>query len=356
MMWIDNLLEKNIVPDSFIRVGIQQLLRQRQKESQRATISDPQYLQNYIDSLKASPIAVETDKANEQHYEVPTEFYLRVLGKHLKYSCALWENELATIPASQWADKLHEAETAMLQLTCERADLSDGQTVLELGCGWGSLSLWMAAHYPNSLIVSVSNSATQKEYIDGQALERGLGNLKVVTADMNDFQTVARFDRIVSVEMFEHMRNYEQLMHKVSNLLVDGGKLFVHIFTHLNTPYFFEDNDGTDWMARYFFSGGQMPSRELLLHFADEVSIERLWHVNGVHYQKTCEAWLQRMDREKDEINDIFKTAYGEHQITKWTVYWRVFFMACAELFGFRGGEEWFVTHYRFVKRGVQAD
>lgn len=351
-MWREKLLERNVVPDSLIRMGIRQLLQQRLDECRQACTDDPDYLQHYIDSLKSSPVAVHTAEANEQHYEVPTGFYQLALGSHLKYSCAWYGGRIADVPVQSASDVLDQAEEAMLALTCERAELANGQNILELGCGWGSLSLWMAAKYPGSRITAVSNSATQKEYIDRQAKILGLTNLQIITADMNDFQTVAHFDRIVSIEMFEHMRNYEALLRKVSRFLTNDGKLFVHIFTHKTTPYLFEVKDDSDWMSKYFFTGGQMPSRELLLHFAEDLKIERLWHVNGVHYQKTCEAWLQKMDSARDQVEKIFRETYGEENVRKWWVYWRVFFMACAELFGYNGGEEWFVTHYRFAKRG----
>ena len=240
----------------------------------------------------------------------------------------------------------------MLAITCERADLQSGQTVLELGCGWGSLSLYMAKEFPESRFVGVSNSRTQKEYIDAQAKIRNLKNLEIITADMNIFETPRRFDRIVSVEMFEHMRNYQKLMAKAASFLNPDGKLFVHIFTHREFSYLYDETDDKDWIAKYFFTGGIMPADDLLLYFQDHFQIANHWRVSGTHYQKTSECWLANMDAHRKEIIPIFQKTYGE-QYQKWWVYWRVFFMSCAELWGYRGGDEWIVSHYLFQKRSA---
>jgi len=298
-------------------------------------------LQAHIDGLRQSPIAIQTQAANEQHYEVPTPFYQFALGKRLKYSSGYWPTDVST---------LDEAEEKMLALTCARAELVDGQRILELGCGWGSLSLWMAEKYPQARITAVSNSRTQKDHIDTEAAQRGLKNLTIVTADMNVFDSAETFDRVVSVEMFEHMKNYQILLAKVARWLAPGGKLFVHIFTHREIAYHYEDKGPGDWMTRYFFAGGQMPSHDTLLHFQDDLRLETRWAVSGTHYQKTAEAWLENMDAHRAEILPLFAQTYGEAQTTRWWVYWRVFFMACAELWGYRGGDEWIVSHYRFRK------
>lgn len=320
-------------------------MRQRLREEDAGSPDARQAkLSSFIEHLRKSPIAIETRAANAQHYEVPTEFYQSVLGKHMKYSCGYW-------PENSTRYHLNESEEAMLALTCERAGLVDGQDILELGCGWGSLSLFMAQRYPSSQIQAVSNSRTQKAYIDGQSQARGIANLKIVTADMNLFETHERFDRVVSVEMFEHMRNEEALMAKIAGWLKPGGKLFVHIFVHKDFAYTFDVKDSTDWMSRHFFTGGIMPSDDLLLYFQRDLAIERHWRVDGTHYQRTSEAWLSRMDENRAAIMPIFEETYGHSDAVKWWVYWRIFFMSCAELWGFRGGTEWFVSHYLFSKK-----
>ncbi|MHB1050386.1 MAG: SAM-dependent methyltransferase [Bacteroidota bacterium] len=340
---ISTLLEKNILPDWLIRIGIRRLLAQRLREEHKGNAAAQQaHLMELIEFLKSSPIAVNTHDANEQHYEVPTEFFRLVMGKHMKYSSGYWKNGVTSIDQS---------EADMLDLTTERAELKDGMSILELGCGWGSLSLFMAAKYPNAKITGVSNSRTQKEYIDAAAAERGLKNLTIITTDMNTFTIDSTFDRVVSVEMFEHMRNYEKLLEKVFGFLNENGKLFVHIFTHKTYAYLFEVKDETDWMSKYFFTGGIMPSDHLLMYFPKHLAIEKHWHVPGVHYYKTSEAWLSNMDANKQEIQKIFAETYGEDQMTKWWVYWRVFFMSCAELWGYNNGEEWIVSHYLFEKK-----
>jgi cyclopropane-fatty-acyl-phospholipid synthase len=344
MLNVNDLLAKDLLPDAVIRFGIRQRLahvisknKEPNIEAQRAR------LLRYVAELKAMPVAIATQEANEQHYEVPTRFYQLCLGKHLKYSSGYWPEDTTTFD---------ESEAIMLAMTCERADLADGQRILELGCGWGSLSLWMAEHYPNAQITSVSNSRTQKEFIDAEAAKRGLKNLTIVTANMISFEGVGDgiFDRCVSVEMFEHMKNYQELLRRVSTWLKSGGKLFVHIFTHRDYAYHFEATSEADWMAKYFFTGGQMPSDDLLLYFQDHLNIEAHWCVSGMHYSKTSEAWLSKMDANKAEIMPLFRQTYGEDQAVKWWSYWRIFFMACAELWGYREGEEWIVSHYRFTK------
>jgi len=342
-MWYNSLLEKNKIPDYFIRIGIRKLLKQRlQEEKKDNTEAQQIYLMQLIDELKASPIAINTQDANEQHYEVPTEFYKYCLGKYLKYSSGYWKKGVTDINTS---------EKDMLELTCERAELQNGQLVLELGCGWGSLSLFMAAKYPQSNFTVVSNSRTQKIYIDEQAQQRGISNLTVITANINDFTLDKTFDRVVSAEMFEHMRNYKKLMKLVSSFLKPEGKLFVHIFTHKDLAYKFEVKDASDWMSKYFFTGGIMPSDDLLLYFNQHLSIEKHWHVSGTHYSKTSEAWLHNMDAHKADIIPLFEKTYGTENAIKWWVYWRIFYMACAELWAYNNGEEWMVSHYLFTKK-----
>jgi cyclopropane-fatty-acyl-phospholipid synthase len=342
-MWYTSLLEKNKVPDRIIRFGIRRLLKQRLREEKKVNPEAQQiHLMHLIEELKNSPIAIHTKEANEQHYEVPTEFYQFCLGKHLKYSSGYWKESVTDIDTS---------EKDMLELTCERAELVDGQSVLELGCGWGSLSLFMSEKFPKSSFTVISNSATQKLYIHEQAKLRGINNLKVLTVNINDFKLDESFDRVVSVEMFEHMRNYQKLMHLVYDHLKPEGKLFVHIFTHKEFAYKFEVKDESDWMSKYFFTGGIMPTDHLLLYFNEHLTIEKHWRVNGKHYSKTSEAWLRNMDSHKTEILKLFSDVYGKEHALKWWVYWRIFFMACAELWGYNNGGEWMVSHYLFNRK-----
>ena len=342
-MWYQSLLEKNLIPDIFIRQGIKNLLRQRLRDEKKENPEkQKQHLLDLVQELKNSPIAVHTKDANEQHYEVPTEFFQYCLGKHLKYSSGFWKENVRDIDQS---------ESDMLELTCERAQLQDGQQVLELGCGWGSLSLFMSAKYPGSEFTVVSNSKTQKLYIDEQAKKRGIKNLSVITCDINEFSIDKKFDRVVSVEMFEHLRNYHLLFKRIASFMNDDAKMFVHIFTHKEFAYKFEVKDESDWMSKYFFTGGIMPSNDLFSYFNDDLVIREQWIVNGIHYSKTSEAWLKNMDKNKSAIIPLFEKTYGKENALKWWVYWRIFYMACAELWGFNKGEEWMVCHYLFTKK-----
>ncbi|MBA4137422.1 MAG: SAM-dependent methyltransferase [Opitutus sp.] len=338
---IDFLLSRDLVPDWLIRIGIRRLLRQRLREIHHP--APVLRVAQFAHQLRAMPVAINTAESKEQHYEVPTAFYARCLGPRLKYSSCLYERD---------DDTLAQAEERMLALTCSRARIADGQRILELGCGWGSLTLWMAEHFPQSRITGVSHSRTQREHILRAAEQRGLRNVEIVTCDMNDFAAEAgAFDRVVSVEMFEHMKNWPELMARVARWLKPGGMFFAHVFVHATTPYHFEVRDETDWMSKYFFTGGMMPSHDLFAQFQENLQLVEDWKVNGTHYARTSEHWLQNMDAHRAEIMPLFAQTYGAAHATRWWNYWRVFYLACAELWNFRSGLEWHVSHYLFRKR-----
>lgn len=329
------LAEKGLLPDPLIRFGIKSLLKERLDELSNVSQED------VVVELRNSELSVASNEANEQHYTVPTEFYSLVLGKYKKYSCCYYKDSTQT---------LSEAEREALDLVAERAELIDGQDILELGCGWGSFSLYAAKKYPNSKITSVSNSSTQKEYIDARAKENGLTNLNVVTADINTFEVSSRFDRIVSIEMFEHVRNYEVLFKNLDNWLNSQGKVFIHVFCHKENAYLFEEVDDTDWMSKFFFTGGVMPSLSLFDKFKGNLKLESNWKVNGTHYQKTAEDWLSNLYENREQIMPILEENYGSRLAKIWFNRWRIFFLSCSELFGYKEGKEWLVGHYLFSK------
>ena len=338
-----DLTESGLLPDSLVRAGIRRLLKTRLQQIHADDVElSATALGAFVEMMKASEVAPLPERANEQHYEVPAEFFAEALGKHRKYSCCFWQPSTTC---------LEEAESDALRITCERAGIRDGMHVLDMGCGWGSLSLWIAGHYPNCRVHAVSNSISQHDFIVAAAARRGLGNLTVEVCDMNDFDAGRRFDRIVSIEMFEHMRNYEKLFARVARWLAPEGQFFMHIFCHRSTPYEFIDQGPQDWMTRFFFAGGIMPSDDLPLYFQDHLKINQRWRWNGQHYARTSNAWLKQMDDCRHLIMPILKDTYGPASANTWFVRWRIFFMACAELFDYNNGEEWFVGHYLFDRR-----
>lgn len=338
-----NWTEQGIVPDVMIRAGIRRLLRQRLDEINANDVAAAaESTQAFLEQIRQGPVALVPEVANEQHYEMPAEFFGQVLGAHRKYSACYWPAGVTSLDA---------AEAAALSATCEHARLSDGLSILELGCGWGSLTLWMAAHYPRSRITAVSNSHSQRAHILGKAAKRGLNNIEVITEDMNGFDAGAQFDRVVSVEMFEHMRNWPELFRRIHGWLKPHGQFFLHVFVHRTTPYAFVERDASDWMSRHFFSGGMMPSDDLALFCQRHLQIATRWRWDGTHYARTANTWLANMDARRRSILPILERTYGAANAEQWWMRWRIFFMACAELFAYEAGQQWWVSHYLFERR-----
>ena len=336
--------ETGLVPDSVIRAGIRRLLDRKLKEIHATDVEKSAIIKNrFVAMMSGSPVALVPELANEQHYEVPAEFFSEVLGQNRKYSCCYWPSGV---------EDLESAEEAALQVTVERAGIENGMKVLDLGCGWGSLSLWIAEHFPNASVTSVSNSRSQHDFITNAARNRGLANVEVHVADMNDFAAPGTYDRIVSVEMFEHMRNYPELFRRIKSWLEPEGRFFMHIFCHRTTPYEYIDKGPSDWMSRHFFSGGIMPSADLPMRIGGDLAVESHWQWNGDHYARTLRAWLQRMDSRRNAVMPILEETYGKEQADRWRMRWRIFFMACEELFAFNDGREWYVGHYLLKRVG----
>jgi cyclopropane-fatty-acyl-phospholipid synthase len=329
------MAEKGLLPLPLLRMGVRGLVSQRLRDA----AAGPD-VASFVRTLERSPLALTPEKANEQHYEVPPEFFELVLGPRLKYSGAYW-------PAG--VTSLAQAETAMLQLTCERAQIEDGQDILELGCGWGSLTLYMAQAFPESRITAVSNSTAQRRFIEGRAP----GNVQVITEDMNDLALDDSFDRVVSVEMFEHMRNYRELLRRIRSWMRPEARLFVHIFCHRTYAYPYETEGADNWMGRHFFAGGIMPSFDLLSRFNEDLRMEAEWKLDGRHYGETARAWRKNLENRRGEVLRVFEETYGD-EATRWYHRWRLFFLACEELFDYRAGSEWVVGHYRLAPRGLR--
>jgi cyclopropane-fatty-acyl-phospholipid synthase len=340
------LAERGLLPDALLRYGIRRQCEDRlHAELDGGLEAQATRFLERIEHLRNSPVAIHTDAANAQHYELPPTFFKHCLGKRLKYSCAYYPRGDET---------LDQAEEAMLALYGERAELADGQHILELGCGWGSLTLWMAEHFPNARITAISNSKPQREHIEAQCRVHGFVNVQIITCDVNRLQLdPAQYDRCVSIEMFEHMRNYETLLGNIAGWLKPGGKLFVHIFAHKTLMYPFETEGEDNWMGRHFFTGGLMPASDTLLWFQRDLKIEQRWHVDGSHYQRTADHWLQNQDAARNDVMAVMREAYGEATAALWFQRWRMFWMACAEMFGYADGQEWLVAHYRFARPDV---
>jgi cyclopropane-fatty-acyl-phospholipid synthase len=332
------LAERGWLPDALIRVGIRSFVRARLEEQRQGGSSATALAER----LKSMPIAVEAATANQQHYEVPPEFFELVLGRRLKYSCGYWPAGTTTLDG---------AEEAMLALTAERAGVEDGMDVLDLGCGWGSFALWLAERQPRTRVVAASNSAAQGRFIAARAAASGLTNVEVVTADINSLMFPERYDRVVSVEMFEHARNYQRLLGRIRAWLRPHGQLFVHIFCHRDHAYLYDTEGASNWMARHFFTGGTMPSANLLAHFQDDLMLDTSWWLDGTHYARTAEAWLANLDRTRSQVEALFRRSRPDDQVAGSVQRWRLFFLGCAEMLAFSAGSEWGVGHYRFVRR-----
>ncbi|MCG8469972.1 MAG: cyclopropane-fatty-acyl-phospholipid synthase family protein [Gemmatimonadetes bacterium] len=326
--------------DSISRVGIRWLVRSRLRAIDRRAPLDES-------TLRAGPIAPAPREANEQHYEVPARFFDLVLGPWRKYSSGLWESGTTT---------LEDAEAAMMRLACERAGLEDGHDVLDLGCGWGALSLFIATSYPETKVLAVSHSDAQRAFIESEANRRGLDNVRVLTRDVSELELDSDgFDRVFSIEMFEHMNNYEELMRRITDWMRPGATLFVHVFCHRRAAYRFETTGAGDWMAREFFTGGLMPSASLLRSFQGALVPGDDRFLSGEHYAKTAEAWLARLDARRDAVRELFAETYGPHHADRHVQRWRLFFLAVAETFGFRDGDEWGLAHHTFHKPAARA-
>ena len=339
---LDQALQRDLLPDSVLRLGSRWGARARVRQEGVGGVEETEYrIRALIERMSSGPIAEATDVANEQHYELPPEFFGLFLGPRRKYSGCLWSDGVSDLAG---------AEEAMLALTCARAGIADGMKILDLGCGWGSLSLWLAERYPRAEILGVSNSNSQREWIMAEAERRGLTNLEIRTQDVNDFGADGdgfAFDRVVSIEMFEHMRNWKELLRRISTWLEPDGKCWIHVFTHRTLPYLFE---GT-WAAERFFTAGLMPSHELFSFFQDDLVLADRWVVDGTHYARTLQAWLRRLDANRDEALRILGRTAPPTKARQLLGTWRLFLLSTDEIWSHKHGDEWLVSHYLLAPR-----
>ena len=338
-MWYNALLSRGLIPDFLLRRGVRSQGKQRLLMMKKGNPINE--YKDFLEEASSGDIAIHTNDANNQHYEVDSEFFQYCLGKNLKYSSCYWNEDTSG---------LDEAEENMLELYCKRAEVKDGMDILDIGCGWGSLSLFLANKYPQCNITGVSNSTSQKNFIDNEASKRSLENLKIITSDINDFSSSKQFDRIISIEMFEHTKNSKKLLDSINSWLKPEGTFFMHVFAHKDNPYYFDSNQNNAWMAKYFFTGGMMPNHNLFKDLKSQLSYQKSWMLSGNHYEKTSNAWLDKMDSNKEKILELFKKDNDNKTAKKKFHFWRLFFIACAEIFGYAKGSEWCVSHHLFKK------
>ena len=340
-MWFNPLLARGLIPDWILRRGVRSQGKERLNMMNK--VDSTKEYSKFINEASTGNIAVNTDDANNQHYEVDSEFFKYCLGKNLKYSCCFWDENTLDLDA---------AEDNMLEIYSQRAQITDGMSILDIGCGWGSLSLFLAQKYPKSEITGVSNSSSQKIFIDSVASERNISNLNIITRDINDFRAEEKYDRILSIEMFEHTKNTKKLMNLINDWLNPNGLFFMHVFAHKENPYYFDRDQKNAWMAKYFFTGGMMPNHNLFKDLKSNLEYQKSWILSGEHYERTSNAWLDKMDQNKSKILSLFERSNGSSVAKRKFHFWRLFYIACAEIFGYDNGNEWVVSHHLFKKSG----
>ena len=340
-MWFNPLLARGLIPDWILRRGVRSQGKERLNMMNK--VDSTKEYSKFINEASTGNIAVNTDDANNQHYEVDSEFFKYCLGKNLKYSCCFWDENTLDLDA---------AEDNMLEIYSQRAQITDGMSILDIGCGWGSLSLFLAQKYPKSEITGVSNSSSQKIFIDSVASERNISNLNIITRDINDFRTEEKYDRILSIEMFEHTKNTKKLMNLINDWLNPNGLFFMHVFAHKENPYYFDRDQKNAWMAKYFFTGGMMPNHNLFKDLKSNLEYQKSWILSGEHYERTSNAWLNKMDQNKGKILSLFERSNSSSVAKRKFHFWRLFYIACAEIFGYDNGNEWVVSHHLFKKSG----